>query len=477
MEEPQQVQEVGASPGPDLPREPNPNQTIQNLRVQLAAALAEVETVRAVAAVSENTKHEAVEAVRRQCQEEVASLQTILKDTISSYEARLSALERDSRENVWSRLLPRSSPLDSLEKQMEKAQEDSERLRAIVLPMEQEIEELKGKLARAEGLVQELQSEQGGLFSSSESLLTEPVLPDGPRNDRGTSEEGGVAEKFASGLDSVSIASSSLLVPSPGPPIRRRRSPSPETISIASSSGTLVPETIYLSPAGFQLVPDSEWTQLHNKVRQQREAVEKASREKANLEEILQRSSEDCSKQVQVLFAQIQNSEELLRDLQNSVSKSQRLTQEQLADLAASHKRLGYEVQRLHSENDGLRQASSQLLDDKIQGPPSSIRDLQSMVSQQRLEAESQLRSAEHQAERLRIEIVSLREKLEQERAARSGLQGELQRELEEKASFNSIQSEMERLQQGQEEGNGSQVQTDAASEKEASGTQDGNKP
>ncbi|XP_060112298.1 rab GTPase-binding effector protein 2 isoform X3 [Heteronotia binoei] len=469
MEEPQQVQEVGASPGPDLPREPNPNQTIQNLRVQLAAALAEVETVRAVAAVSENTKHEAVEAVRRQCQEEVASLQTILKDTISSYEARLSALERDSRENVWSRLLPRSSPLDSLEKQMEKAQEDSERLRAIVLPMEQEIEELKGKLARAEGLVQELQSEQGGLFSSSESLLTEPVLPDGPRNDRGTSEEGGVAEKFASGLDSVSIASSSLLVPSPGPPIRRRRSPSPETISIASSSGTLVPETIYLSPAGFQLVPDSEWTQLHNKVRQQREAVEKASREKANLEEILQRSSEDCSKQVQVLFAQIQNSEELLRDLQNS------------ADLAASHKRLGYEVQRLHSENDGLRQASSQLLDDKIQGPPSSIRDLQSMVSQQRLEAESQLRSAEHQAERLRIEIVSLREKLEQERAARSGLQGELQRELEEKellqASFNSIQSEMERLQQGQEEGNGSQVQTDAASEKEASGTQDGNKP
>uniref|UniRef100_A0A8D2IK48 Rabaptin coiled-coil domain-containing protein n=1 Tax=Varanus komodoensis TaxID=61221 RepID=A0A8D2IK48_VARKO len=38
-----------------------------------------VETVRAVAAVSEGTKHEAVASVRRQCQEEVASLQAILK--------------------------------------------------------------------------------------------------------------------------------------------------------------------------------------------------------------------------------------------------------------------------------------------------------------------------------------------------------------------------------------------------------------
>ncbi|XP_015281303.1 PREDICTED: rab GTPase-binding effector protein 2 isoform X3 [Gekko japonicus] len=469
MEEPQQVQEVGAPPGPDLPRDPDPEETIQNLRVQLAAAVAEVETVRAVAAVSESTKHEAVEAVQRQCQEEVASLQAILKDTISSYEARLSALERDSRENVWSRLLPRSSPSDSLEKQMEKAQEDTERLRAIVLPMEQEIEELKGKLVRAEGLVRDLQSEQGGLFSSSESLLADSGPPDGLGDDHGTLEGGGVAEKFASGLDSVSIASSSLLVPSPGPPIRRRRSPSPETISIASSSGTLVPETIYLPPAGFQLVPDSEWTQLHNKVRQQRESVEKTSREKANLEDILNRSSEECNKQVQVLSAQIRKSEELLRSLQNT------------ADLGASHKRLSYEVQRLHSENEGLRRASSRDLDDKIQRSPSPIQSLQGMVSQQRLEVESQLRSAEHQAERLRIEIVSLREKLDEEMAAKSGLQGELEREREEKellqASFNSIQSEMERLQQGQEEGNGSQVQADAPSEEEASSIQDGNKP
>lgn len=49
------------------------------LRAELAGALAEMETMKAVAEVSESTKAEAVAAVRRQCQEEVASLQAILK--------------------------------------------------------------------------------------------------------------------------------------------------------------------------------------------------------------------------------------------------------------------------------------------------------------------------------------------------------------------------------------------------------------
>lgn len=68
--------------------------------------------------------------------------------------------------------------------------------------------------------------------------------------------------------------------------------------------------------------------------------------------------------------------------------------------------------------------------------PPPPGQGLQSMVSQQRSEVESQLRCAEHQAERLRIEIVSLREKLDQEIAARSGLQGELEKEREEKGRW-----------------------------------------
>lgn len=54
------------------------------LRAELAGALAEMETMKAVAEVSESTKAEAVAAVQRQCQEEVASLQTILKGEAGS---------------------------------------------------------------------------------------------------------------------------------------------------------------------------------------------------------------------------------------------------------------------------------------------------------------------------------------------------------------------------------------------------------
>ncbi|XP_013918962.1 PREDICTED: rab GTPase-binding effector protein 2 isoform X2 [Thamnophis sirtalis] len=472
MEEPQRVQDVGVSRAPNLPGDPDPEETIRSLQAELAAALAEVETVRAVAAVSEGTKEEAVEAVQRRCQEEVASLQTILKDTISSYEARLSAFQRDSRENVWSRL-PRTNPLDSLEKQMEKAQEDTQRLRAIVLPMEQEIAELKAKLAHAESLVQELQSEEvrwkrsiegkQSLCSSAESLLADPetVSTDLPGNHQVPLMEGGVAEKFACSLDSISIASFSSLTPSSGPSVRRRRPPSPETCSIASSTGTLVPETIYLPPVGYQLVSESEWAQLQEQVQQQHGALEERAKEKANLEEALRRSNEECSKQ-------IQTSENILQSLQATVSETQRKTQEQMADLSASHKRLSYEVQRLNAENEGLREMSSEdspPTDHETRSLPSTVPELQAMVSKLRQESALQLRAAEHQAERLRIEIISLREQLDEETASQSSLKGALEREREERellqASLNSIQSEMERLQQGQEELNRIQMQPD----------------
>lgn len=64
------------------------------LRAELAGALAEMETMKAVAEVSESTKAEAVAAVQRQCQEEVASLQAILKGESGSLRRlSISAIE------------------------------------------------------------------------------------------------------------------------------------------------------------------------------------------------------------------------------------------------------------------------------------------------------------------------------------------------------------------------------------------------
>ncbi|XP_075773858.1 rab GTPase-binding effector protein 2 isoform X3 [Pelodiscus sinensis] len=478
-----------------LDPEPDPEEM---LRAQLAAALAEVETVRAVATVSESTKQEAVAAVQRQCQEEVASLQAILKETISTYEARLVILQqeqsRGGREpSHLQQHRPQGSHLDSLERQMEKAQEDSERLRSIVLPMEEEIAQLKSKLSRAEDLIRGLQGPEGSLCSSSESLLSDVETPSqvppahpGGEGDEGFGPEGeeepGGSLAFAHGCDSISIASSST------GSLRPRRRPSLEQEDTASllSTGTLVPESIYLPPPGFQLVPDREWAQLQLEVKQYQESLQQlevVTQEKRGLQEALRRSSEDCAKQVLVLLDQIQNSEQLLQNLQATVWQTQHRTQEQIADLASSHKRLSYEVQRLSEENEGLRGSRAPLTPTEQPSLPSSVQELQALVRRLQEEAGALHRSSEHQSERLRIEIVTLRERLEEETAARARLQGVLEAQREEsrkarlggrrkgsrchgspfdvtfslfvplptellEASLCSVRSEMERLQQ-----------------------------
>ncbi|XP_029805769.1 rab GTPase-binding effector protein 2 isoform X2 [Suricata suricatta] len=448
------------------------SEELGRLRAELAGALAEMETMKAVAEVSESTKAEAVAAVQRQCQEEVASLQAILKDSISSYEAQITSLKQERQQQQQEceekerelgrlkQLLSRAHPLDSLEKQMEKAHEDSEKLREIVLPMEQEIEELKAKLLRAEELIQEIQRRPRhppSLHGSTEllPLSRDPSPPLEPLEEL-SGDGGAAAEAFAHNCDdSASISSFSLgggAGSSSLPRSRQGLSPEQEETASLVSTGTLVPEGIYLPPPGYQLVPENQWEQLQTEGRQLQKDLESMSRERDELQEGLRRSNEDCAKQMQVLLAQVQNSEQLLRTLQGTVSQAQERVQLQMAELATSHRCLSHEVKRLTEENQGLR----------AEQPPTSAlwvleqddgqeESLPSLVPQ---EARAQQQAREHEAERLRIEIVTLREALEEETAARASLEGQLRVQREEtevlEASLCSLRTEMERIQQEQ---------------------------
>ncbi|XP_040114701.1 rab GTPase-binding effector protein 2 isoform X1 [Oryx dammah] len=433
---------------------------LERLRAELAGALAEMETMKAVAEVSESTKAEAVAAVQRQCQEEVASLQAILKDSISSYEAQITSLKQERQQQQQDceekerelgrlkQLLSRAHPLDSLEKQMEKAHEDSEKLREIVLPMEQEIEELKAKLLRAEELIQEIQRRPRhppSLHGSTELLLSrDPSPPLEPLEE--LSEDGGpAAEAFAHNCDdSASISSFSLGGGPSGsaslPRSRQGLSPEQEETASLVSTGTLVPEGIYLPPPGYQLVPDNQWEQLQLEGRQLQKDLESVSRERDELQEGLRRSNEDCAKQMQVLLAQVQNSEQLLRTLQGTVSQAQERVQLQMAELANSHKCLSHEVKRLTEENQGLRAeqppSSAPRVLEQDEGweesLPSSLPELHQLVRRTQQEARARQQAQEHEAERLRIEIVTLREALDEETAAKASLEGQLRVQREE---------------------------------------------
>uniref|UniRef100_A0A8C0GKF9 Rab GTPase-binding effector protein 2 n=1 Tax=Chelonoidis abingdonii TaxID=106734 RepID=A0A8C0GKF9_CHEAB len=449
----------------------DPGGTIQALQEELSAALAEVETLRAVATVSEDTKQEAVAAVRRQCQEEVASLQAILKDTISSYEARLEALQQEQHGGgSWgSRELSRlqqqqtqGNPLDSLEQQMEKAQEDSERLRSIVLPMEEEIAQLKSKLSRAEGLIQGLRRPEGSLCVSSESLLSDRETPSrippahpGGEGDEGSGPEGeeelGGGLAFTRGCDSVSIIS--IASSSAGSP-RLCRRPSPEHEDTASllSTGTLVPESIYLPPPGFRLVPDGEWAQLQQEVRRMLQNLAgNRVPTSPNPEQLVSRESRGGAWQVRETSVRVvwDGGGCWERDHGGGTSVSVGGIQSSAhpppappGRLQSSHKRLSYELSGLSEENEGLRGSLS---------PTIAPQELQALVCRLQDEARTMRRASEHHSERLRIEIVTLRERLDEEEATRARLQGVLEAQLgaqREETSLCSVRSEMERLQQ-----------------------------
>ncbi|XP_045704798.1 rab GTPase-binding effector protein 2 isoform X6 [Phyllostomus hastatus] len=456
---------------------------LDRLRVELAGALAEMETMKAVAEVSESTKAEAVAAVQRQCQEEVASLQAILKDSISSYEAQITSLKQERQQQQQDceekerelgrlkQLLSRAHPLDSLEKQMEKAHEDSEKLREIVLPMEQEIEELKAKLLRAEELIQEIQRRprhSPSLHGSTELLpLSRDLSPPLEPLEELSGDGGAAAEAFAHNCDDSASISSFSLGGGTGssaslPHSRQALSPEQEETASLVSTGTLVPEGIYLPPPGYQLVPDTQWEQLQMEGRQLQKDLESISRERDELQEGLRRSNEDCAKQMQVLLAQVQNSEQLLQTLQGTVSQAQERVQLQMAELATSHKCLSHEVKRLTEENQGLRAeqpppAAPRVLEQDAgqeEALPSSVLELQQLVRCMGQEARAHQQAREHEAERLRIEIVTLREALEEETAARASLEGQLRVQREEtevlEASLCSLRTEMERIHQEQ---------------------------
>ncbi|XP_035481467.1 rab GTPase-binding effector protein 1 isoform X4 [Scophthalmus maximus] len=144
---------------------------LSSFQTQLTEARAEMETIKAVATVSENTKQEAIDQVRSQWQEEVASLQAIMKETVYEYEVQFHQRSEQERAQ-WNqyreameremgdlrRRLTEGQEEENLEDEMKKAQEDAEKLRSVVMPMEQEITALKARLTTAEDRVKELEA-------------------------------------------------------------------------------------------------------------------------------------------------------------------------------------------------------------------------------------------------------------------------------------------------------------------------------
>ncbi|KAL0993641.1 hypothetical protein UPYG_G00110980 [Umbra pygmaea] len=352
--------------------------TMESLKAQLVECQAQLEHWQGVATICELSKQEELAELQKQCDQEMQSLQEALRETASQYEARISALQSERAQ--WRR--------GSVQSQG------------------------SGKKGRLEA--QTVHSE-GQVTDSSPKSLRDPGMD---RQDSQTAEgmgegleaEGaGLEGYFSQNCDSASLSSFSLDTPS----LPRRPPPQEDTASLVST-GTLVPEAIYLPPPGHRLVTHSDWDLLNTQVSEMEGELGHLREERTRLEKELDVQTTETQRQVSFLQSQVETSEALLHELQKSFSQAQTSVQSRLTELALSQRKVCSELSRLKGEEvdeTDCAEDSNTSLDAALQGA--------------------------HNEERLRIEIVNLKEQLET-RAEESEV-------LEVKLS--SLKTEMDRVQ------------------------------
>ncbi|XP_032394601.1 rab GTPase-binding effector protein 2 isoform X2 [Etheostoma spectabile] len=351
--------------------------TVASLQAQLAECQAQAEHWQGVATICELSKQEELTELQKQCDQEIQSLQEALRETAAQYEARISVLQSQSVE--WRRASGQNM--------------------------------VSGRKGRMDA---EVASNEPPTSITSSPTEAEATGSTDRRHNQSAELEAGVVEGEGTPptteayfslrhCDSASLSSFSLDTPS----LPRKLHAQEDTDSLVST-GTLVPEAIYLPPAGHRLVTHGDWDALNSQVSELRGEVSRLQAEKEELERELDTQTNKTHKQVSMLQCQVHTSEALLQDLQKHFSQSQNAVQSRLAELSFSQRKVCSELSRLKGEE----------VDDE--GPESSS------------SFPATLQGA-HCEERLRIEIVNLREQLDTR--------------TEENVQLSSLKTEAERIQ------------------------------
>nr|XP_046209207.1 rab GTPase-binding effector protein 2-like isoform X1 [Oncorhynchus gorbuscha] len=349
---------------------------MESLQAQLADCRAQLEHWQGVATICELSKQEELGELQRQCDQEMQSLQEALRETASQYEARISTLQSERAQ--WRRASVQSQ--GSIKK---------DGVEAGAMQSEGQSTDPTNSLRKPR----------------TDGWDSQPAEAEGP----GEGEGAGLEGYFSQNCDFASFSSFSLDTPS-----LPRRQPSQEDTASLVSTGTLVPEVIYLPPPGHRLVTHTEWDSLNTQVVEREGELSRLREERTKLESELDTQTTETHKHVSVLQSQVQTSEALLQELQKSFNQSQNAIHSRLAELCLSQRRVCKELSRLKGEEIeemvGAGDANTPL------GPT--------------------LQGA-HSEERLRIEIVNLKEQLETRVEESEVLQVQL----------SSLKTEMERVQ------------------------------
>ncbi|XP_019782377.1 rab GTPase-binding effector protein 1 isoform X3 [Lagenorhynchus albirostris] len=523
-----------------------------HLRTQLWEAQAEMENIKAIATVSENTKQEAIDEVKRQWREEVASLQAVMKETVRDYEHQFH-LRLEQERTQWAqyresaereiadlrRRLSEGQEEENLENEMKKAQEDAEKLRSVVMPMEKEIAALKDKLTEAEDKIKELEAskvkELNHYLEAEKSCRTDLEMYVAVLNtQKSVLQED--AEKLRKELHEVChlleqerqqhnqlkhtwqkandqfLESQRLLMRDMQrmeivltseqlrqvEELKKKDQEEDEQQRLSKRKDhkkTNVEEEVKI-PVVCALTHEESSAQLSNEevhnagnklgrrcdmcsnyekqlqgiqiqeaetrdqvkklqvmLRQANDQLEKTMRDKQELEDFIKQSTEDSSHQISALVLRAQASEILLEELQQGFSQAKRDVQEQMAVLMQSREQVSEELVRLQKDNDSLQgkhslHVSLQQAEDFIL--PDTIEALRELVLKYRENIINVRTAADHVEEKLKAEILFLKEQIQAEQCLKENLEETLQLEIEnckeEIASISSLKAELERI-------------------------------
>ncbi|XP_066577897.1 rab GTPase-binding effector protein 2 isoform X2 [Amia ocellicauda] len=398
---------------------------VASLQTQLDDARSQLEHMQGVATICELTKQEAIGDVQQRCQEELASLQAVMKDTVSQYENRIAALQSELRRVVGRQNNEKGSVKKELQSAAGKGGQESggtprrretgaqgetrtvvqtETGRGSALSEAQVDGRTEGQSASEPQPQPEGESPGGKGLEAGAGAGGEEELPDSGESE---GEGGGLGEGyFSQNCDTTSLSSFSMDTPS----LSRRPPPQDDTASLVST-GTLVPEAIYLPPPGHRLVPHSDWESVNAQVLELKVELARVREEKSELERELDSTTTETASQISTLQSQVQMSESLLQELQKSFSQSQSTVQGRLAELSLSQQKVCSELSRLSHENRFLRKGEGETVGPVLPSPLQGV----------------------HSEERLRIEIVNLKEQLETR--------------TEESVQLSSLKTETDRIQ------------------------------
>ncbi|XP_018528320.1 rab GTPase-binding effector protein 2 [Lates calcarifer] len=368
----------------------NTEDTEASLQAQLAECRAQVEHWQGVATICELSKQEELAELQKQCDQEIQSLQEALRETAAQYEARISVLQSQPVE--WRRASGQNT--------------------------------ISGRKGRMDADVSGNESSTSLNNSLTEAEVTASAdRTHGQQAELEAAAEGEGAPLMTEGYfslrhcDSASLSSFSLDTPS----LPRKLNAQEDTDSLVST-GTLVPEAIYLPPAGHRLVTHNDWDTLNSQVSELRGEVSRLLAEKEELERELDKQTNHMHKQVTMLQSQVQTSESLLQDLQKSFSQSQNAVQSRLAELSFSQRKMCSELSRLKGE---------EVEDDVPDSSSSFPATLQGAHCEERLRIEivnlrDQLNTRTEENEVLEVQLSSLKTETERIQAQKDQLQAEL---------------------------------------------------